>query len=98
MTDARSAADQLGAASDRFVGECAGGGAAQWTFRPGPDPWSMAHVTEHVAMSNGNILRLLTTRLLDRPLGERTSDVLDVEIPYLFYRGDEPPTVATPSG
>jgi DinB family protein len=98
MTDATAAADQLGAASDRFVGECAGIGAAQWRFRPGPDLWSMAHVTEHVGTSNGNILRLLTTRLLDHPLDGRTSDVLDVEIPYLFYRGDEPPTVAVPGG
>ena len=98
MDDASAAADQLGSATDRFVGECAGISDEQWTFSPGPGLWSMAHVAEHLAISNRNILRRLTTQLFDSRLDGRTADVLDVEIPYLFYRGDEPPNVATPTG
>jgi len=33
-----------------------------------------------------------------RDIEPGATSVLDVEIPYLFYRGDEPPTVATPTG
>lgn len=32
------------------------------------------------------------------PSEGRVPDVLDDEIPYLFYRGDEPPNVAKPTG
>ena len=89
---------QVREATERFVAECARATDGQWLFRPTPTQWSMAHVTEHVAISNGNIRQMLTKRLLDSPIGGRATDVVDVEIPYLFYRGDEPPNVATPTG
>lgn len=89
---------QLREATTRFLAECAHVTDAQWQFHPSPTQWSMADVTEHVAISNGNILRMLSKHLLESPLGGRGVAVIDAEIPYLFYRGDEPPNVATPTG
>jgi hypothetical protein len=65
--------------------------------RPATHAWSVAHVAEHVAISNRGILAMLGRRVAASPLAAPT-DVLDLEIPYLFYRGEEPPQVATPTG
>jgi uncharacterized damage-inducible protein DinB len=93
-----AAQDQIRHAAARFLAQCARASESQWVFRLGPAVWSMAQVTEHVAISNRNIHRMLTKRLLGSPIDGRATGVLDVEIPYLFYRGDEPPNVATPTG
>src|SRR4029453_10105720 len=65
---------------------------------PCADRGVTSQVAEHVAISNGNLHARLGRRLLGSPLDGRTPDVLDIEIPYLFYRGDEPPNVGKPSG
>jgi hypothetical protein len=83
------------AASDRFAAQCERATALQWKHRPSASDWSMGDVAEHVTIANRNIAKRLSTLT---PLGERRSEVIDDEIPYLFYRGDEPPNVATPSG
>jgi len=85
-------------ASERFLAEGATASAAQWTFRPAPGQWSMAEVTEHVAIANQGILGLLSRRLRASELGASTPDVTDDEMPYLFYRGEEPENVGTPTG
>jgi hypothetical protein len=82
------------AAADRFEQQCLGVTEAQWVFRPRPGAWSMGDVAEHVTIATGNIARRLRTLA---PLG-KAPDIVDEEIPYLFYRGDEPPNVATPTG
>ena len=58
----------------------------------------MAHVVEHVALSNRRMAKTLSKRLLDSPLGERVTDVVDAEIPFLFYRVEDAPELAPPSG
>ena len=96
--NAKSAAQAVREAGERLVAECARASTAQWLFRPALDAWSMSHVAEHVAIANGNLHALLAKRLLASPLEGRTPDVLDLEIPYVFYRGDEPPNVGKPTG
>jgi DinB superfamily len=98
MITKAQAQGQIHDATQRLLGECAGASDAQWLFRPAATRWSMAHIVEHVAISNHNILRALTRGLLNNRLDGRATDVIDTEIPYLFYRGDEPPNVATPTG
>ena len=98
MTGKLDAGALIREAADCFVAECARATDAQWLFVPGGEKWSMAHVAEHVAISNRNIRQRLEQRLLASPIGGRTAGVIDAEIPYLFYRGEEPPNVATPSG
>ncbi len=92
------AAEKLRETAARFRAELARASLAQWQFRPSASHWSMAEVTEHVALSNGNIGRMLSTRILGSPIGSQVVAVRDDEIPYLFYRAEEPPNIAQPTG
>lgn len=98
MNEKPAAEQQIREAMARFLGELAPASPAQWQFRPSPTQWSMADVAEHVAIANRNIHQRLSERLLDSPVAGRALGVIDVEIPFLFYRGDEPPNIATPTG
>jgi uncharacterized damage-inducible protein DinB len=40
---------------------------AQWTFKAGPDRWSIAEVAEHIAVSETTILQLVTDKILKAP-------------------------------
>jgi len=98
VSEKSAAAEAIRGAALRLRADCARASAAQWNARPAPDAWSVAHVAEHVAISNRGILAALSKRVALTPLAGRATDVLDLEIPYLFYRGEEPPQVATPTG
>jgi hypothetical protein len=86
--------DFLTAAAARFEKQCEGATELEWAFRPRPGTWSMGDVAEHVTIATQNISKRFRTLT---PL-VKAPDVVDEEIPYLFYRGDEPPNVATPTG
>jgi len=58
----------------------------------------MGDVAEHVTIANRGILARLSKTIEGSPIRGRAPGVIDDEIPYLFYRGDEPPNVATPTG
>lgn len=83
------------AAASRFESECDRAGQANWIYRPRPDHWCMGDVAEHVTIANK--LFVGSMRAL-QPREARPLDVMDEEIPYLFYRGDEPPHVGKPTG
>ena len=85
----------LKAASERFTAECFKASSAQWTYAPPQGGWTMGHVAEHVTIANRNIAARLRKLA---PLSGDSPDIIDDEIPYLFYRGDEPPNIATPTG
>jgi uncharacterized damage-inducible protein DinB len=40
---------------------------AQWTFKAGPDRWSIAEVAEHIAISETTILRIVTDQIVKGP-------------------------------
>ncbi len=40
---------------------------AQWTFKATPTSWSIAETAEHIAISEGTILGLITTQMLQAP-------------------------------
>lgn len=69
---------------------------AQWLFRPAEGAWSASEVTEHVAIANRGVLARLVSGLTTPIVGPR--GVNDDEIPYLFYRAEEPPDVSKPTG
>ena len=96
MNEKQRAVAELQAAADQFV-RTVSVGANQWRYAPS-GAWSPSQITEHVAISCDNIARLLCGPLAANPIERGATGVLDVEIPYLFYRGDEPPNVATPTG
>ena len=94
----RSEAMQTGRdAASRFIRTCDSATEDEWVRRPPHDAWSIGDIAEHVTIANANILRRLQS-LDQHPLEGRPVAVDDAEMPYLFYRGDEPPGVATPTG
>lgn len=50
-----------------FLDSISGLSDAQWTFKAGPDRWSIAEVAEHIAVSETIILGLVTDKILKAP-------------------------------
>jgi hypothetical protein len=57
----------LGKTRQAFLDSIDGLSEAQWTFRAGPDRWSIAEVAEHIAVSETTILQLVTEKILKGP-------------------------------
>lgn len=96
VTTALDAGVMLRTYSGRFIATIGAMSKQQWSYRAPSGGWSVSEVTEHVAIANEGVFRRLS-RGLETPLRDPLG-VADDEIPYLFYRGDEPPNVATPTG
>jgi uncharacterized damage-inducible protein DinB len=52
---------------DKFLQSIAGLSEKQWTFKPGPDRWSVAEVSEHIAVSETALLGLVQKPLMGSP-------------------------------
>jgi uncharacterized damage-inducible protein DinB len=52
---------------DKFVQSIAGLSQKQWTFKPGPDRWSVAEVAEHITVSESAILGLIQKQVMASP-------------------------------
>ena len=50
-----------------FLQSISGLSDAQWTFKAGPDRWSIAEVAEHIAISETAIFQLVTDKMLKGP-------------------------------
>src|SRR5437879_5118073 len=48
---------------------------AQWNFKPAPDRWSVAQVTEHIAAAEDFIRGILKEKVMMSPAGEAGRDV-----------------------
>jgi hypothetical protein len=51
----------------KFLDSIDGLTAAQWTFKAGPDRWSIAEAAEHIAISEATILQLITSKIATAP-------------------------------
>jgi hypothetical protein len=92
-SDARKLLDR---SAERFRTLATELGAEAWTARhPQRGGWSVSEVTEHVTIAARSIATVLEKRLT--PLAQPPA-LEDDEIPFVFYRGDEPPGIGTPSG
>ena len=54
-----------------FVTSISGLTEAQWTFKAGPDRWSIAEVAEHVAISETTIRQLVTDQIMKGPVAPK---------------------------
>ena len=54
-----------------FLESISGLSDAQWTYKAGPDRWSIAEVAEHIAISETTILQLVTDKVLKSPPFQR---------------------------
>lgn len=52
---------------DAFVASIKGLSAAQWSFKPAPEVWSVAEVAEHITVSEGSIMDLIQKKILASP-------------------------------
>ncbi len=55
----------LQATRDAFLKSIAGLSEKQWRFKPAPDRWSVAEVSEHIAVSESSLLALVQTKFMD---------------------------------
>lgn len=52
---------------DKFLQSIAGLSPKQWTFKAGPDRWSVAEVTEHITVAESTILGLIQKQVMSSP-------------------------------
>jgi uncharacterized damage-inducible protein DinB len=57
----------LQATHDKFLQSIAGLSEKQWTFKPGPDRWSVAEVAEHITVAESAILSLIQKQVMASP-------------------------------
>lgn len=70
------AMSDLHATRKMFLDAVAGLSEAQWNFKPAADRWSIAEVSEHIALSEDGIFELITKKILATPAApERKSEV-----------------------
>jgi uncharacterized damage-inducible protein DinB len=51
-----------------FLKSIEGLSAEQWSFKPAPNAWSVGEVAEHITVSEGSILDLVTKKILAAPV------------------------------
>ena len=68
----------------------AGLSEAQWNFKPAPDRWSIAEVTEHIAAAEGMLRSLVTEQVMKappRPAGEDVKAIDEMVVARIPDRG-----------
>ena len=75
--DERDAAlKSLEATHDMFLKSISGLSEKQWKFKPAPDRWSIAEVSEHIAVSESSIFGLVRSQFMTSPAApEKRSEV-----------------------
>jgi len=64
-----NALKNLQASRDAFLKSIAGLSEKQWRFKPAPDRWSVAEISEHIAVSESTIFGMIEGRSwLRRPI------------------------------
>jgi len=62
-----SALSSLQATHDAFLKSIAGLSEKQWRFKPAPDRWSVAEVSEHIAISESTIFGMVESKVMTSP-------------------------------
>jgi len=62
-----SALKSLQATHDAFLQSIAGLSDKQWRFKPAPDRWSVAEVSEHIAVSESTIFGMVQSKIITSP-------------------------------
>jgi hypothetical protein len=57
----------LEATRDAFLQSIAGLSEKQWRFKPGPDRWSVAEVSEHIAVSESALFGMVRDKIMTSP-------------------------------
>lgn len=62
-----TALNSLQATHDAFLKSIAGLSEKQWKFKPAPDRWSVAEVSEHIAVSESTLFGLVQKQIMASP-------------------------------
>lgn len=62
-----AALKSLQATHDAFLQSISGLSEKQWKFKPAPDRWSVAEVSEHIAISESTLLGLVQNKIVAGP-------------------------------
>src|SRR5580704_13878482 len=62
-----AALNSLQATHDAFLKSIAGLSEKQWRFKPAPDRWSVAEVSEHIAVSESMIFGMVESKVMTSP-------------------------------
>jgi hypothetical protein len=62
-----SALKSLQATHDAFLQSIAGLSEKQWRFKPAPDRWSVAEVSEHIAVSESMLFGMIQSKIMTSP-------------------------------
>ncbi|MGB8012488.1 MAG: DinB family protein [Terriglobales bacterium] len=62
-----AALKSLQATHDAFLQSIAGLSEKQWKFKPAPDRWSVAEVSEHIAVSESLIFGMIQSKIMTSP-------------------------------
>jgi hypothetical protein len=52
---------------------------AQWNFKPGPDRWSVAEVTEHIAATEDRLMDMVRNQVMKAPARTGADDVKAID-------------------
>jgi len=78
--DRSFAVKYLDETKQNFLKSIDGVSEAQWTFKAGPDRWSIAEVAEHIAVSESTILSLVTDKFVKMPATTAKSPLADEKV------------------
>jgi hypothetical protein len=70
--------------------------AAQWNFKPAPDRWSVAEVTEHIAAAEDYLMGLVTTQVMKAPARTEAEDLKTLDDSVLSKIPDRTVKVKAP--
>ena len=65
--DREAALKSLQSTHDAFLQSIAGLSEKQWRFKPAPDRWSVAEVSEHIAVSESMIFGMVQSKVMTSP-------------------------------
>lgn len=92
-----AALKSLQATHDAFLQSIAGLSEKQWTFKPAPDRWSVAEVSEHIAVSESTIFGLVQGKFMAGPATPEkraevkvTDEVILARVPDRSHKAQAP--------
>jgi len=96
--DEREAAlKSLQASHDMFLKSIAGVSEKQWTFKPAPDRWSIAEVSEHIAVSESTLFGYVHNQIMTSPAApEKRAEVKVTDQQVLMMVADRSHKVQAP--
>jgi uncharacterized damage-inducible protein DinB len=92
QADRDRALQYLESTNQGVLDAAAGLSEAQWNFKPAPDRWSVAEVTEHIAAAEDFLMGMVTTQVMKapaRPAGEDVKAIDDMVVAALPDRSQK---------